>query len=699
MAKMGAVSKRSERTGGRSGDEQLRELAQAHQVAVEFLDWRKRTVRPSPETLRAVLAALGVDAGSPAAVRDALREAERRAERPGLPPVTVVRQGAPARLPRGAEVETAEGAWAVGAEGRLPENLPLGWHRVRTPRGESGTLAYVPDRLLLPERIAARRLAGVMAQLYSVRSADSWGIGDLADLATLARFAAAAGAGFALINPLHATEPTSPIRPSPYLPCSRRFASPLYLRIEQIPEYEALPDADRERAAALAAPLRAAAGSLDLIDRDAVWAAKREALELLHAVPMTGRRSAAYRRFAAREGQTLTDFATWCALTEAHGQRWRRWPAGLRHPRSPEVAAEAERLADRVEFHRWAQWLVDEQLAAAQQAARDAGMPLGVLHDLAVGANPDGADAWMYGDVLVDGATVGAPPDDFNRLGQDWQQPPWHPGRLAGAGYAPYRDQVRFWLRHGGGLRADHVMGLFRLWWVPSGASAAEGTYVRYDHEAMVGIMALEAHLADAVVVGEDLGTVEPWVRAYLAERGILGTSLLWFEALPDGSPRPAEQWRAHCLATVDTHDMPPVAEFVSGSHLALREQLGLLGQPIAAARQELDAKLADWRRLLADLGLLTDSPGAAGAEVAALTAALHGFLARTPAHLVGLALPDLVGERRSQNLPGTDQEYPNWRVPLADETGREVLLEDLESRDDVAAQLRDVAGELGADR
>lgn len=678
----------------RSSDQDLRRLAEAHQVAVEFLDWRKRRVRPSPETLRAVLGALGVDASSPAAVREGLREAARRAELPRLPPVTVVRHGAPLSGPPGARVvlETPGGPRALDPEGRLPGDLPLGWHRLRdVGSGDSGLLAHVPDRLAPPSRVAERRVAGLMTQLYSVRSRASWGMGDLADLAALARFSAAAGAGFVLINPLHATEPTCPIRPSPYLPCSRRFASPLYLRIEEIPEHAALPERDRDQVARLAAPLRAGAGELALIDRDAVWQAKRQALELLRTIPTTEGRRAAYRRFAQREGQTLTDFATWCALTEEHGQMWRRWPAPLRDPRSPEVAAEAERLADRVEFHRWAQWLLDEQLAAAQQAARDAGMPVGVLHDLAVGANPDGADAWMYGHVLADGATVGAPPDDFNRLGQDWQQPPWHPGRLAEAGYVPYRDQVGFWLRHGGGLRADHVMGLFRLWWVPSGASAAEGAYVRYDHEAMVGILALEAHLADAVVVGEDLGTVEPWVRSYLASRGILGTSLLWFEAVADGSPKPPSQWRAECLATVDTHDMPPVPEFVSGAHIALREQLGLLGQEPSEARAELSAKLEAWRRLLIDLGLLTSS----ASDVAALTAALHAFLARTPAHLVGLALTDLVGERRSQNLPGTDQEYPNWRVPLGDGDGREVLLDDLVTRDDVADQIRAVTEEL----
>ncbi|MGH3738354.1 MAG: 4-alpha-glucanotransferase, partial [Micromonosporaceae bacterium] len=349
----------------------------------------------------------------------------------------------------------------------------------------------------------------------------------------------------------------------------------------------------------------------------------------------------------------------------------------------------AERLAVPVDFHRWLQWQIDEQLAGTQAAARDAGMPLGLLHDLAVGADPDGADSWMYQDVLATGATVGAPPDAFNRLGQDWRQPPWHPGRLAEAAYTPYRELVRFWLRHGGGLRADHVMGLFRLWWVPEGADPTQGTYVRYDHEAMVGILALEAQLAGAVVVGEDLGVVEPRVRRHLAARGILGTSLLWFEESRDGTPRPPQTWRELSLATVDSHDMPTIAGYTSGEYLGVRDELGIVGQPVEQARVELAAKLARWRRTLVDLGLMDE-------HETDPTAALHGFLARTHAMLVGLSLTDLVGERRSQNLPGTDREYPNWRVPLGDGTGREVLLDELVGREDVAVALRTVVAALG---
>ncbi|MGH3647488.1 MAG: 4-alpha-glucanotransferase [Micromonosporaceae bacterium] len=679
-------------------DQQLRRLAETHGVAVRYLDWRDEPVTVSPDTLRAVLGALGVDASTPSAVAERLREAEQLAAVPRLPALSVVRQGAALPVPPDTRVvlETPDGSQPIGPDGRLPYGLPVGWYRLRSGgagrSGASTRLAYVPDRMALPEGLAGRRLGGLMVQLYSTRSSGSWKFGDLADLAELARWSGRLGAGFTLVNPLSAGGPVTPLRPSPYLPASRRFANPLYLRVERIDGYAALCGADKERLAALARGLADADG---LIDRDAVWTAKREALEQLHRMPLPEPRRAAYRAFLAREGQALSDFATWCALVEAYGPVWREWPYQLRDPRSGRVAAEAERLGVRVDFHRWLQWQLDEQLAAAQTTARDAGMPLGLLHDLAVGADPDGADAWMYQHVLASGATVGAPPDAFNRLGQDWQQPPWHPGRLAGAGYLPYRDLVRFWLRHGGGLRADHVMGLFRLWWVPDGADPSQGTYVKYDHEALVGILALEAQLAGAVVVGEDLGVVEPWVREHLAERGILGTSVLWFEESragersQGGEPRPAEAWRELCLATVDTHDMPPVAGYVSGEFLSVRERLGILGQPESQARAELAGKLARWRRALVALGLMDE-------HETDPTAALHGFLTRTPAVLVGLSLTDLVGERRSQNLPGTDQEYPNWRIPLGDGTGREVLIDELLTRDDLAAALCAVTLALG---
>jgi 4-alpha-glucanotransferase len=303
-------------------------------------------------------------------------------------------------------------------------------------------------------------------------------------------------------------------------------------------------------------------------------------------------------------------------------------------------------------------------------------MGLGVMADLAVGVNPHGADAWALQEIYARGVSVGAPPDAYNQAGQDWNQPPWRPDRLTDAAYEPFRRLVEAALRNAGGVRVDHVIGLFRLWWIPDGAGPTAGTYVRYDHEAMVGILALEAQRAGAVVVGEDLGTVEPWARTYLAERGVLGTSVLWFEFDHDGDggPLPAERWREWCLASVTTHDLPPTAGYLSGDHVRLRAELGLLTRPVeeelAVDSLEREAWLGELRRV----GLLEGDE----AGVQETVEALYAYLVRTPSRLRCLALTDVVGDRRTQNQPGTIDEYPNWRVPLSDPDGSPLLLDDV---------------------
>jgi len=522
----------------------------------------------------------------------------------------------------------------------------------------------------------AGRVWGFAVQLYSLRSRDSWGHGDLHDLAQLAVWSARdLGAGFVLVNPLHAAEPAPPVSPSPYLPMTRRYVSPLYLRVEDVPEYAQLPAADQARIANLGATLQTRNGTSELIDRDAVWAAKRAALELLSQKPQSHVRQAAFERYRRAEGEALQDWATWCALAEEYGPDYRAWPPGLAHPRSPAVARERTHRRPRVEFHAWLQWLADEQLASAQAAARAAGMPIGVIRDLAVGAHPGGADSWACQDVLAAGISTGAPPDEFNQLGQNWTQSPWHPQRLAARGYGPLRELVAASLRHAGALRVDHVMGLFRLWWVPAGMTPDRGAYVRYDHNATVGTLTSEATRAGAMVIGEDLGTVEPRVRGFLARKDVLGTSMLWFERNKDGTPRPAARWRRRCLATVGTHDMPPAASFITADHVALRARLGLLTRPIDTERLDADATIRAWRTMLRDTGLL---PGDASPDTAAMTAALYRFLAGTPARLLAVSLPDAVGDRRPQNVPGTTNEYPNWRLPLTDGAGRAVMLEEL---------------------
>ena len=405
---------------------------------------------------------------------------------------------------------------------------------------------------------------------------------------------------------------------------------------------------------------------------------------------MSPERQAAYRNYRDREGRALEDWATWCVLADIHGPDWRGWPPDLARPDSPAVAAERGRLAGEADFHAWVQWLASGQLAAAQQTARDADMDIGIIQDLAAGVHPGGADAWSDQDLFVPGVTVGTPPDEFNQRGQNWTLPPWHPERLAERDYRPLADLIAAAVPNAGALRVDHVMGLFRHWWVPRGMPPGRGTYLRYDHTAAVGVLAREAAKAGLLAIGEDLGGVEPWIREYLEAHGILGTSMLWFERRDDGTPRPPGEWRRGALATVGTPDLPPAAALLTGEHVTVRAMLGLLTRPEEDERADAEADMAAWRAALAREGLLSRS-----AEVTPeqFTVALYGFLARTPAMLIGVSLTEAVGERRPQNVPGTVDEFPNWRIPLADADGRAVLLEDLASHPGVRAVADAVCG------
>ncbi|MFI8090312.1 4-alpha-glucanotransferase [Streptomyces sp. NPDC086080] len=659
--------------------EDLSRLAALHGVATSYRPSPDRTVAASATAVTLALAALGVDTATPDAVRGALTARARELDARLLPP-TVVGWGtgtpaALAALPATTRlsIRTEQGETRASAE-----HLPPGVHTV-TATASDGRTTHA-HLIVAPTALPAHpgRSYGLLVQLYSLLSRRSWGMGDLADLGELAGWAGRTlGAGFVQVNPLHAAVPGPPTDPSPYRPSSRRFPDPVHLRVEDVPEFAYVEDRDRVRALLdRAAELREAVLEKGaLIDRDAVWEAKREALELVHEVPLGPGRRAAYADFLTAQGQALQDHATWYALTEVHGADWHRWPAPLRDPRSPETARARRDLAHRVDFHSRLVWLTDTQLTAAQRAAREAGMPVGIVHDLAVGVHPAGADAWAQQDHFAAGMSVGAPPDAFNARGQDWGLPPWRPDRLADSGYAPFRALLRALFRYAGALRIDHVMGLFRLWWVPEGHPPTEGTYVHYDAEAMLAVLVLEASRAGAMVIGEDLGTVEPGVREALRERGVYGTSVLWFERDWEGDrrPLPPDGWRADCLATATTHDLPSTASRLSGEHVELRDSLGLLTRPLAEERAEAAADVREWRELLARLGLLR-----APAEEEAEIQAVHRYLLRTPARMIGVWLPDGIGDRRPQNLPGTWDQYPNWRLPIADAAGRPVTLEEL---------------------
>ena len=569
---------------------------------------------------------------------------------------------------------------------RLPGDLPAGYHTLTArigaaPATATARLIVAPARLELPVHVRARRRWGFLAQLYSIRSRASWGVGDLADLRDLCTLAAArTGADFVVVNPLHAAEPVAPLTPSPYLPSSRLYVNPLYIRVEEIPEVAYMPGADRSLLDWNAEASRRASLSPALIDRDPIWEAKREALEQIFRLPRSAAREAAFAAYREREGRRLEDFATWCLIREqAANGTLDASDADLASPGAPGVARLRAAHADRLAFYAWLQWVADDQRAAAQDAARRAGMAIGVATDLAVGVHPAGADAWTFGSVFAHGVAVGAPPDMYNQRGQDWSQPPYLPRALEEAGYEPFRAVVRAALRHAGALRIDHILGLFRLWWVPKGlGSAAHGAYVRYDHEAMFAVLCLEASRTGAIVVGEDLGTVEPWVADYLASRGILGTTVVWWEREADGSLRAPEHQRADVLATATTHDIPPTAAYLADGGVGLREKLGLLARPADEVRGDVARERAEMVAYLVERGWATPGPNGEEPSPEELLLGIHRALFATPAVLTGVALTDAVGDLRTQNQPGTDREYPNWCVPLTDGRGLPVVLDTL---------------------
>ncbi|MBX7443896.1 MULTISPECIES: 4-alpha-glucanotransferase [unclassified Arthrobacter] len=701
----------------------LQQLADAYGVGTSFQGWDGLPHSVAEETLVKVLAALGVEARTNSEIEAALAEAELAPWRRMLPPAVVIQQGEPAQVPvhvrdgatasltvtleggAGSREAVQQDIWVQPREvdgvstGRatfsLPQDLPLGWHTLHAEsEGATATAALVvtPARLATAKPLEERRGWGLATQLYSVRSKRSWGIGDFADLADLAAISGSRGADYVLVNPLHAAEPVPPVQPSPYSPSTRRFFNPLYIRIEAVPELAYLRPRKRaalEKLHAEVAVLNKEGGRLD---RDAVYAAKLQALEMLYHTRRSPARQAAFDEFCRISGKGLDDFALWSAIREDLAPGDPLWTDPACAIGTREAEALREKLADRIGFHRWLQWICDEQLEYAQHAALRSGMRLGVVHDLAVGVDHSSADAWTLRSVLAPATSVGAPPDMYNQQGQDWGQPPWHPTRLAEAGYAPFRDMLATVLRHAGGIRVDHILGLFRLWWIPAGNAPGDGAYVRYDHEALIGILALEAHRAGAVVIGEDLGTFEPWVRDYLAARGILGTSILWFEYDGD-SPLAPEKYRTQALASVNTHDLPPTAGYLAGDHVALRSRLGLLERSEAEERAEHNASLEKMFALLRERGYL---PGGSADGDEHTIEALHLLLAQAPSVLLGVALVDAVGERRVQNQPGTTAAlYPNWQVPLGGPDGKPVYLDDLPANGRFNALLGAVEGAM----
>ena len=567
--------------------------------------------------------AFGVDHEIDTAVLETIAETMGGPPDAATDPVRVARRGAP--LPAGAELVLEDGT-ALGALDAVPPDVPHGYHHLETDAGRQ-LLIVGPGRCHLPP---ALRTWGWAVQLYAARSAVSWGIGDLVDLRTLGAWSRREGAGLLFVNPLDAASPTLPQQPSPYYPSTRRFRNPLYLRIEEVHGAETL----GERLGELASAGRALNESR-LIDRDAVWTLKLAALEAIWAAGVTDARFDAYR---AAGGEALETWARYATIAERHGAAWQAWPAALRRPESAAVAELAAAESDRIAFHAWLQWLLDVQLGAAAQE-------IGLVADVPIGIDPAGADAWAWQDLLATGVTVGAPPDRFNTRGQDWGLPPFIPHRLRADGYRPFIETVRASLRHAAGLRMDHVMGLFRLWWIPRGATPGRGAYVTYRAQEMLEILALESERAGAIVIGEDLGTVEPGVRETLAENAVLSCKLLWFEG---SAP---ETWPAAALASVTTHDLPTAAGAWSGTDAQDQAQIGLSVDP------------AEMAGLVSHLETASGLP--AGAPSEAVVVRAHRRLSGAPPVVVTATLEDALGVHERPNMPGTIDEWPNWRLAL----------------------------------
>ena len=695
--------------------EKLRELAETVGVSTGFWDWYGNWKHVEDASLIAVLNSLGFSLSfdpSEAEINDAFRRNEDFAWAAPLPPTTVCRQGNEAEIP--VHVPHGMGVWChletedgyhheleqldrpipprmvdgnlVGrATFKIPNWLPQGWHRI-VARHEDGsecssTLIVVPQRLSCRLDDGHNRW-GVAAQLYSTRSSGSWGMGDTQDLADLTAIVARDGANFLQVNPLHAPQPCFPQETSPYLPVSRRWASPLYIRPEAIDEYARM---DGKERGVITRYAHASRSQEDIIDRDLSWKSKLKALRKIFEIPRSITRQAQFEHFCAEGGESLENFALWSALVFENGDI--ELPAPYASINAPEVEQARQRLAGEIEFWQWCQWIVFDQLIRAQESAHRLGMDMGIMSDLAVGVHSLGSEIWSMPEIFAPGMSVGAPPDMYSQQGQNWSQPPWSPRGLAKAGYAPLRDMLRSVLSYSGAVRIDHILGLFRLWWIPEGMEASAGAYVSYDHEAMVGIVLLEAQRAGAVVIGEDLGTVEPWVRGYLNDRGILGTSVLWFEKEGSGWPLWPDHYRRSCLAAVTTHDLPPTLGYLEGVHTQLRNRLGLLVEDLD---QVLEADRVERERMVSRLNeggfIHNEEP-----SEEELVMGFHAYLAASPALLLAVSLVDAVGEKAPQNLPGTSDQYPNWCIPLHGSDGEEAHIEDLAASEKVHAFLANV--------
>jgi 4-alpha-glucanotransferase len=665
----------------------IQELARIIGVENAYIDFYGNVHTLSREALSSLLQAMGYEVASDA---DARRCVERlRAQAEPLDSVYVLRAGEPAAIPCrfgrpcawNLESESGSTRRGDGSADRIAlEPLEPGYYRLLAGDHRS-TLICVPPVAFTPQEIETRKLWGISAQLYSLRSDGNWGIGDFSDLATLLRIARNAGAAAVAVNPLHELSLTNPTSASPYGPTSRLFLNVLYLDVPAAAKRVGLRDGvERSVDPEILAALRDAT----LVDYAGVARAKLSALRALHAAfrkTHNAEPCAAFSGFVKGGGEMLESVARYEALMETfkrngpHTYGWRQWPSEYHDPRSAAVEKFAREHAQDVEFHQFLQWLADEQLAAA--AASASGMPIGLYRDLAVGVDANGADVWADRDAYSLNVCVGAPPDPLNPIGQNWSLPPLDPLMLRARAYAPYISLLRANMRHAGALRIDHVMGVMRLFCIPAGAQASRGTYLSYRFDEMLGILALESHRNGCMIVGEDLGTVPAGFRERLSAAGVFGYRLLYFEREPDGRFRPPERYDSRVVASTGTHDVAPLAGFWSGTDLRQRSTLGFFPDEAAAARAVEERATA--RKFLLEIlvergfvgineakDLENRQESAADNLLFSLVVAAYRLLGRSAARLLLIQLEDALLQRDQVNTPGTFDEVPNWRRRLA---------------------------------
>ena len=607
-----------------------------------------------------------------------------------LPAVCVHRQGTgPITIPLGHGGRALR--WAVENEGRalggaidadagrivIADSLPTGCHQLTLYSDEAVaaacTLIVAPGRAFVPPLLRdGGRLWGFATQLFALRSRRNWGIGDFTDLADLIQHAADHGAAAIGLTPLHALFPDQPDRCSPYSPSSRCFLNVLYIDPEAMPEFGACEAARALRSEAAFDAELARLRSGVLVEYSAVADCKRRMFALLHQhfrdrhLARGDEYSAEFQAFQLARGPRLRQFATFEALREHFATAgadlsWQGWPEPFRNPDSEAVADFVERNVDRITFFEYLQWHAHRQLSACQRKAREAGMPIGIYLDIAVGVDRDSAEAWWSQDYLVGGWSIGAPPDNWNLKGQSWGAPPPNALRMRETSYAAVREFLAANMHAAGAVRIDHILGFMRLFWVPESADASDGAYIRYPLEDLLAILALESEKHRCLVIGEDLGTVPDGLHEALQRAGILSYRLLYFEHQPDGSFRKPKDWPQQALAAPSTHDLSTLPAYWRGADLDLRSRLDLYpSRDVAAA--ERHRRAADKQHLLS---ALNDEGLAAAAEGDAPIESIYRFLARTPSHLLMVQPEDLLGIVEPQNVPGTTSEYPNWRRKL----------------------------------